>query len=139
VTASAYSYAMGALLMGLASIPYGIVKPEVFTNLNVGILFPLSYAILVSSALCYGLISYTASLTSATIVTAFWPLQVPVATIESYFAFGEVPGWQQYIGALFIVVGLVTVCWAKYSQEMEEKRNYRASEKLQTESDDERD
>jgi len=85
ITASAYSYGMGAFLLGVVSIPYGIIYPEVFMNLTYQVLYPLAYAVFISSSLCYALISYAAYLTSATIVTAFWPLQVPVATIESFF------------------------------------------------------
>eukprot|EP01123_Difflugia_compressa_P000032 TRINITY_DN10050_c0_g1_i1.p1 TRINITY_DN10050_c0_g1~~TRINITY_DN10050_c0_g1_i1.p1 ORF type:complete len:144 (+),score=30.09 TRINITY_DN10050_c0_g1_i1:50-433(+) len=113
---------MGALLMGLAAVPYGIVKPEVFTGLSYTLVYPLAYAVLVSSALCYGLINYAASLTSATIVTAFWPLQVPVTTIESYFVFGNLPSLLEYVGALFIMCGLITVCYAKYLQEQKENK-----------------
>jgi len=120
ITATAYSYGVGTLLMGLSCIPYGIIKPEVFTNLTYEVLYPLAYAILISSSLCYALINYAASLTSATVVTAFWPLQVPVATIESYIVFGDKLIWQQYVGALFIVFGLVAVCAAKYYQEKNE-------------------
>jgi len=130
ITASAYSYGMGTLLMGLASVPYGIAKPEVFTNLTYQVIYPLAYAILISSSMCYALINVAASLTSATIVTAFWPLQVPVTIFESFFVFGEVPFWTQYVGALFIVFGLVAVCAAKYWQEKQEAKNrLRFSEK----------
>jgi len=111
---------MGAILMGLACIPFGIVKPEIFLNLTPQVLYPLAYAVFISSALCYALINYATSLTSATIVTAFWPFQVPVATIESYIVFGEAPGWQDYVGALFIIAGLIAVCTVKYYQEKEE-------------------
>jgi len=119
-TACAWSYGMGALIMGLAAVPYGIVKPEVFTNLNTEFVIPLVYAIFISSALCYGLINYATSLTSATVVTAFWPLQVPTSTIESIFVFGEIPLWEEYIGALFIIAGLIAICWVKYRQEQQE-------------------
>jgi len=122
ITASAYSYGMGAFLLGVVSLPYGIIYPQVFSNLTYEVLYPLAYAIFISSSLCYALISYAAYLTSATIVTAFWPLQVPVATIESFFVFGVVPLWQEYIGALFIMMGLIAVCVAKYTQENEEAK-----------------
>jgi len=116
ITASAWSYGVGALLMGLAAIPYGIVRPHVF-DLNVEFVYPLLYAIFISSAMCYGLINWAVSKTSGTVVTSFWPLQVPVSTIESYFVFGEVPLWEEYIGAGFIIIGLIVVCYVKYQQE----------------------
>jgi len=120
ITATAYAYGMGTVLMGLACIPYAILDPKVVTNLTYKVVYPLAYAIFISSSLCYALINYAASLTSATIVTAFWPLQVPVTAIESYIAFGDTPGWEKYVGALFIIFGLIAISVAKYSQENEE-------------------
>jgi len=119
-TACAWSYGMGALIMGLCAIPYGIVQPSVFT-FNLTFIYPLLYAIFISSALCYGLINYATSLTSATVVTAFWPLQVPTSAIESIFVFGEIPVWEEYIGALFIIMGLIAICWVKYREEIKQK------------------
>jgi len=123
ITASAYAYAMGSILIGLSCVPYGIIWPDVFRNLDYTVLYPLAYAVFISSALCYGLISYATSLTSATIVTAFWPVQVPVTTIESFIVFGDSPEVLEYVGALFIIAGLITVCIVKYRQEKEEKEN----------------
>jgi len=120
ITSTAYAYFMGSILIGLACIPYGAVQPSVFLNLTPSVLYPLLYAVFINSALCYGLINYANTLTSATIVTAFWPVQVPVASIESYFAFGDSLGWLQYVGALFIIVGLITVRVANYRQEKEQ-------------------
>lgn len=122
VSACAWSYGMGALLMGISAIPYGIVKPTVFEDLNLQFVYPLIYAIFISSAMCYGLINYSTSKTSATVVTSFWPLQVPVATIESYFVFGEVPLWTEYVGGGFIIIGLIVVCYVKFQVENREKR-----------------
>jgi len=115
-TACAWSYGFGALIMALCAIPYGIVRPTVF-ELNVQFVYPLIYAIVVTSALCYGLINYATSLTSATVVTAFWPLQVPTSAIESIFVFGEIPVWEEYIGGGFIIIGLFAICYVKYRQE----------------------
>lgn len=41
------------------------------------------YAVLVSSALCYGLITWANKHISSTVVTAFWPLQVRARRAES--------------------------------------------------------
>jgi drug/metabolite transporter (DMT)-like permease len=117
-TACAWSYGFGALIMALCAIPYGIIKPSVFDlSSNIQFIYPLIYAIFIGSAMCYGLINYATSLTSATVVTAFWPLQVPTSTIESIFVFGEIPFWEEYIGAAFIITGLIVICWVKYRQE----------------------
>jgi len=119
ISVSAWSYGMGALLMAVSTIPYGIYKPEVFV-IETQVVYPLLYAIFVSSAMCYGLINYAVTLTTATIVTAFWPLQVPVSAIGSYIVFGESPSWEQYIGALFIMTGLIVICYIKYREEKQD-------------------
>jgi drug/metabolite transporter (DMT)-like permease len=130
ISCSAWAYFFGALSMGIAAVPYSIIHPNVW-NLTLEILPPLMYAIFISSAMCYGLINYAASLTSATVVTAFWPLQVPVATIEGFFVFGEAPVWEEYIGALFIIFGLIAVCWVKFSQEKQQQQQKLINEETQ--------
>jgi len=116
-TACAWSYGFGALIMGLCAIPYSIIKPSVLDLSNIEFIYPLIYAVFISSAMCYGLINYATSLTSATVVTAFWPLQVPTSAIESIFVFGDIPSWEEYIGGGFIIIGLIVICLVKYRQE----------------------
>jgi len=114
ITATAYSYAFGSLCVGIGAIPYGIIFPTHFTSLNYKVLIPLSYAAIINSALCYGLLTYAASLTSASIVTAFWPLQIPVSALMTWFLFHQTLDYPQYIGGALVILGLFFVCWAKY-------------------------
>lgn len=92
---TAYSYFFGALFMGLASIYYAasqqfdkFVIPQTVSNLNTAklcdyyLVFPLQsayalvYAIFITSAACYLLVTWSNMHLPTTIVTAFWPLQV---------------------------------------------------------------
>ena len=50
---------------------------------------PLVYAVFLSSALNYSLISFCNKNCDTSVVSAFWPLQVGVAVILSYFVFGD--------------------------------------------------
>lgn len=90
---------------------------------------PLVYAIFVSSALCYGLITFANKHISGTVVTAFWPLQVPVAVILSHFVFpGEDLHGQEYAGGAIMIVALLLVCYANFEQEKADKKhNYGSS------------
>lgn len=52
-------------------------------TLSTATIGPLIYAVLVTSALCYGLISFANRHCDTSTATAFWPLQVPVAIVLS--------------------------------------------------------
>jgi hypothetical protein len=65
--------------MGAASaIRYGIDHDSSKFHIPHETLPALAYAVLVSSSLCYGLISWCNRQVSPTVVTSFWPLQVGV-------------------------------------------------------------
>lgn len=89
ITMTAWSYVFGATCMGFAGIYYvGRGWYDRF-RVPVEIVPPLAYAILVSSALCYGLLAWANKHLSATVITAFWPAQVPFTVVMSYFVFHD--------------------------------------------------
>jgi len=120
MTTAACSYGMGLFCVSLIFIPYGILKPETFTTLTFEIVYPLIYATL-SFALCFALTTYATSVTSPTLVTAFWPLQAIFTCASSWIVFGESPGPPQYVGFGLIVLGTVVVCSGKFSEQKENK------------------
>lgn len=67
------------------------------------------YAVLITSSLNYGLITFANKNCSTSVVSAFWPLQVFVAVALSYIAFGETINYMQGIGGLLIILGLAAV------------------------------
>lgn len=85
-------------------------------------MIPLAYSVVVSSGLCYALITWANKQTSPTIVTAFWPVQVPCTVILSYFIFHQELGWRDYLGGCLIILGLLLVCWAKRNLEKEQEQ-----------------
>lgn len=88
---TAWSYMFGALAMIITAIIgfaanadlLGFGKGDLTDHFSVPeeALIPLVYAVLISSALCYGLITFANKHLSASMVTVFWPLQVPVAVL----------------------------------------------------------
>ena len=62
--------------------------------------------------------------TSSTIVTAFWPVQVPAVVLMSWIFFHEKLSWEEYLGGFLIIIGLFAVSWGKYNQEQEKKHDY---------------
>ena len=90
---TAYSYFFGAVSMGLGSLYYvgthdysvfaipKDVRLDIFYPFRVVIvlfqsIYALIYAVFITSAMCYMLITWSNVHLSATIVTAFWPTQV---------------------------------------------------------------
>jgi hypothetical protein len=72
-----YSYLFGAICMALATlIRYLINEDTSVFIIKTATFGGLAYAVLVSSALCYGLITYCNKHVSSLVVTASWPLQV---------------------------------------------------------------
>lgn len=76
VAVTAFSYFWGAVVMALAAgIRYATNRDASLFTIPKKTIAGLVYAVLVSSALCYGLITWCNKYVSATVVTSFWPLQ----------------------------------------------------------------
>ena len=95
--------------MGIASTLYALVDTRIFTSIGRNALFPLVYAIFISSALCYGLLSLGNKHLSSSLVTAFWPVQILTSVTLSYLLLGVVMTAGQGLGGILILAGLVSV------------------------------
>ena len=116
INVTAWSYLFGAMFMALASLYY-VNKPEKFTYFPKEEIYPVLYVIFIAAGLCFPLISWCNMQMSASLVTATWPLQVLFCAILSYFVLGEVLKSLEYLGGVFIVLGLMAVVWSKYAEE----------------------
>ena len=72
-------------------------------------IFPLTYAVLIASALCYTGLTFANRVLSASETTSFWPLQVLVATTMSSFLYNEFVSGVEMIGGLLIISGMLTI------------------------------
>lgn len=80
---------------------------------------PLVYALLVPSALCYGLLSFANMHAPSSVVSAFWPFQVPVSLVASALCgFSTISGAQS-LGGLCIVAGLLLVCYEAHRRQQD--------------------
>lgn len=159
---TAWSYFFGAIAMIITAVVgfYGNVgflgfgKDEATDSFHVPkqMLVGLAYAVFISSALCYGLISFANKHLPATVVSAFWPLQVPVAVLlascpagifgkpsddDGSFSgssagaavgpFCEHLTGDEAIGGLLIIIGLFSVTFANHLErgeaELKPERN----------------
>eukprot|EP00117_Sycon_ciliatum_P004307 scpid66188/ scgid8743/ len=123
VNVTAWCYFFGAVFMALASPlaktvqqPVCGVKSDPW-HIPLEVTYPIEYAIFIASALCYLLITWSTMQISATLVTAFWPLQVPVAIVMAYFVLEDRLNWQQYVFCGLIILGLLFVVLANRVQE----------------------
>eukprot|EP00730_Choanoeca_flexa_P014133 TRINITY_DN6066_c0_g1_i1.p1 TRINITY_DN6066_c0_g1~~TRINITY_DN6066_c0_g1_i1.p1 ORF type:complete len:446 (+),score=82.82 TRINITY_DN6066_c0_g1_i1:2-1339(+) len=118
VHVTAWSYLFGAICMALAAaVRYMIngdksvfiIKPATFGG--------LAYAVLVSSALCYGLITYCNKHVSSLVVTASWPLQVFVTVILSWLVFNIKLVSLEYVGMALIMLGMFCVAFGNFKEQ----------------------
>eukprot|EP00037_Helgoeca_nana_P014382 m.134182 g.134182 ORF g.134182 m.134182 type:complete len:427 (-) comp22526_c1_seq2:121-1401(-) len=71
--------------------------------------YALAYAVFITSALNYGLISIANKNCRTSVVSAFWPVQVFVSIGLAYIVFNDRLVLVQYVGGVLIVFGLFLV------------------------------
>ena len=119
VTLTAWTYMFGAMLMGVACLYY-VNQPDKFA-FPMEEIYPVLYAIFISSSLCYLLITWCNMQISASLVTATWPLQVLFCAILAYIILGEEMTTLEYVGGSLIILALVAVVWSQYAEEKEQE------------------
>jgi len=112
VATTAYCYFFGALYMGVFSCYYMMVGRAQEFILPQRSLFALLYAIFITSAVCYSLITWTSKHLYPSVLTAFWPLQVFVAVTSAFIITGDKLAPWQYVGALALMAGLMLVVFS---------------------------
>ncbi|XP_066934393.1 uncharacterized protein [Clytia hemisphaerica] len=117
INTTAWTYFSGAVCMGFASIYYA-EKPSAFAVENHNVIFCLLYAIFITSAMCYMLITWCNMQVNSSFVAATWPLQVLFCAILSYIVLGEVMVALQVVGGLMIIGALLAVTWSSYTEQM---------------------
>ena len=115
VNLTAWSYFFGALWMAVASLvtvrdlgKYHIESREV--------LICLLYAIFVTSALCYVLITWCNMQVNSSFVTASWCLHVFFTVTFSYLVLGETLNSKEAFGGVLIVGALLMVTWSNFKE-----------------------
>jgi drug/metabolite transporter (DMT)-like permease len=111
---TAWSYCSGAVCMLCIAGPRACSRPEIVTSIPLSVLEPLCYAVFVTSALGYALITYANSILPASITSSFWPLQVLVATTLASYFFGAVVGVSDALGGALIVGGMFVIAWSNH-------------------------
>lgn len=116
INTTAWTYLSGAVCMGFASLYYA-ERPDEFVVKDSNVLYCLIYAVFITSALCYMLITWCNMQVNSSFVTACWPLQVLFCAIISYLVLGEVLVALEIVGGLMIIVALFAVTWSNYTEQ----------------------
>lgn len=121
-TLTAYAYYFSTLGMAILEIPNDLMNHQnTFGNFSTQIIVPLLYATCISSVMCFGFISYANSLTSATVVAAFYPLQTVATMLLSLVFLGEIPSTPDLMSSSLICGGVFIVCFSKYLEDREKQ------------------
>ena len=108
ITVAAYGYGLGTLMLAVVVLPMRAADAGAWRLPAAGYA-ALAYAVLLASAFNYFAYAWAARRSSASHVTAFFPLQVVFAALLQVLVLGEWPSATQVAGAAAIVVALLCV------------------------------
>lgn len=111
----AWSYFFATVYLAFASLTYSN-QPKKFTSFTKETFYCLLYAIVVSSTMCYSLLSWCNMLPPSTLVTCSWPLQSLFCALLSTICLGQTPQLLECAGGGLIISGLAAVLWSTYKE-----------------------
>ena len=115
INVTAWTYFFGAAWMAWGSFMYYSKDPGKFRIGSWNVIYCLLYAIFVTSALCYVLITWCNMQVNSSFVTASWPLQVLFCLCLSYVVFGETLLLPELFGGVLIICALMLVTWSNFN------------------------
>ena len=115
INVTAWTYFFGAAWMAWASLLYHGKDPSIFRIESWNVIYCLIYAIFVTSALCYVLITWCNMQVNSSFVTASWPLQVLFCLCLSYVVLGETLLLPELFGGVLIICALMLVTWSNFN------------------------
>jgi drug/metabolite transporter (DMT)-like permease len=119
VHVTAWAYAFGAAFAGATALLGWVLELELLQfahgsptatwGLPQQALLPLAFAVFFTSGLAWGLMSFANKNAPSSVVSAFWPFQVPVTLLLSAAAgLGSITA-QEALGGVLVIAGLLAV------------------------------
>lgn len=123
ISITAWYYTFGSICSALGAIYPLVHNPKAF-SIPASSAGPLVYSVLVSSCLCFAIITWGSKHLHPSVVTSFWPSQVFFTIILSWFAFGDALSGLQWVAVVFIVLGLLGVSFGIFQADAESKKEF---------------
>lgn len=115
INLTAWSYFFGALWMAVASL-VTVRDPAQYHIESRNVIICLLYAIFITSALCYVLITWCNMQVNSSFVTASWCLHVFFTVTFSYLVLGETLNSKEAFGGVLIIGALLMVTWSNFKE-----------------------
>lgn len=113
ISQTTWIYFFAALLKVVVVAIWGFVEPSVW-HVSTASLYAIAYASIFTSAIAWCLITFANKYLDASVVSAFWPLQVFVAVTLDYFVFDYRLTPLQIAGGLVVILGLLVLLMGDY-------------------------
>ncbi|XP_064403045.1 uncharacterized protein LOC135348687 isoform X2 [Halichondria panicea] len=113
-----YAYLFGCVYEGLFCLYFVVTGQFDAFHLPRQSVPALVYAVFMTSAFCYFLISWSNKYLPSSVMTAFWPVQVVTTAVTAYVLLGDTLTPTQLLSASVIIAGLAMVI---YSNRVDEK------------------
>jgi drug/metabolite transporter (DMT)-like permease len=132
LSVTVWSYFFGAILMAISPL-YSLVSCSLlwvvcdvaqYSSFPYQAVIPLIYAVFITSALCYMLLSWCNQNASPPLVSAFFPVQIPGAVLLAYIFLDEQLGFLDWVGGGLITAGLVMAVYSDWHEKHEVTQPY---------------
>jgi len=124
ITVTGWAYIVASVAMGITSMYY-IHEPSTFV-ISKHVILPLAYAVGIQTIFGYCCVSWANQHAPASLVAIYNCIQPVVAFILARVFFHEVFIWNDGVGMVLVIAGLVLVTWSRARENSNNNKNNRS-------------